>query len=158
MTWRVYADPLTETDLTTATGKSIRFTPSEKNLVITGCFTFLVFNNPGSFSDLVIKLYSDRETLPGSLIATATRVWDKSDLLTTHNNGIKYVGFSFGQNISLNLNTYYHLVLNCSGYTFGESSHIAWEKAWPDPIYNQPASWNDLDNAQYKFGLIGARL
>lgn len=154
MALTVYADPLTDADLTTATGKSIRFTPG-KNIVMEGCFTFLVMNNVGTFTNLAINLYSDRDGSPGTLIQQSSRKWNRSDLVTTYNNGLKYVGFDMGTKISLNKDTYYHLVLSASSYTFSESAHLAWEKAWPDPIYGQPASWNDLDNNSYKFGIIG---
>jgi hypothetical protein len=153
MAWSIYADPMETADLTGVT-KSIRFKPTA-NVIMNGCFTGLVFREVGTFSDLVVKLYSDRSEAPGALINTSTTSYDKADLLTAQDSGAKFFGFNF-PSTSLNKNTYYHIVLNCTGYTFSEVSHMAWIKGWPKPVYNQPASYLGLITAAYTFGIMGA--
>lgn len=157
MAWTVYFDPILDADLTTTTGKSIRFKTSTKHRVMTHCQTGVCFSNVGAFSSLCLKLYSDRDGNAGALIATSTNSYNKADVLETYDNGIKFLVFTF-ENISLNKDTYYHFLLSASGYTFSESSFMGWIKAWPDPVYGQPVSWNDLDNNSYIFALLGKTL
>jgi hypothetical protein len=155
MPWTHYADELSTADMT---GKSrfLRFSPSE-NVVIVAMRTWIVLINPPSFTNLHCKLYGDRAGLPGGLIATSTNSFARNDLLETHNYGAKEIYFEFSPKISLNQSLNYHFVLNADNYTFTENSHLAWRKAWPDPIYGE-ATFGNLLRSTYMFSLIGAPL
>lgn len=153
--WTVYGDTFSTGDMTNA-DRSMRFSPIENNVLLT-MRTWIILYNPPNFTNLVAKLYSDREGLPGALIATSVNSYNKADVLTTGPYGLKDIYFTFSPKISLSANLYYHFVLNCSGYTYAEESHIAWRKGWPDPIYGT-ATFNNLLTQPYMCPLIGAKL
>jgi hypothetical protein len=147
-----------ETASMTDTSMSVRFTPGDET-VLRALRTWLIFNNyTGSFTSMVGKLYSDRSGSPGALIATSSNSFSKAQIIT-ENSGVKEIYFLF-DDISLSSNLYYHLVINCSGYTATANSHIAWRKAWPDPVYR--AGWSqtfeNLGIAPYFLTVIGAEL
>ena len=104
-----------------------------------------------------MKLYASRDSAPAGIIATSTSSWSKADLLTTYSNGAKEIYFEFNY-IPLQKDTTYHLVLNCSGYTYSDSNHMAWRKGWPDPIYDAPTVFPDLLKSQYFFAIISGPL
>jgi hypothetical protein len=152
--YTVYGDPI----ISFGTTQSIRFKPSEKNFVVSGAFTWLIVNNVSQWTNLKLHIYSDRNTRPGSLIVSSSTSYSHADTMENFNNGVKYFGFEFATKTSLNKNTNYHLVLIADSYTYSENSHLAWLKAWPDPIYNQPATFNSFASSSYMFGIIGAQL
>lgn len=142
----------------TDTSMSIRFKPGDES-ILRAVRTWLIFNNyTGSFTSLVGKIYSDRATVPGALIATSTNSFNRADVITL-NSGVKEIYFTF-DDVSLSPNLFYHLVLNCSNYTATASDHIAWRKAWPDPVYRTGWSqtYESLGVAPYFLTVIGAKL
>lgn len=168
--WTHYGDQFLGGELGNAS-RFLRFSPGE-NSVLLAMRTWLILYNPPNFTDLVCKLYSDRNGLPGALIATSVNSWKRDipidedpdsppvlnrGILSTHDYGAKEIFFDFNPKISLNSQLYYHFVLNCSGYSFTEDSHLAWRKAWPDPIYGN-ATFNGLLYSTYMFALVGAPL
>ena len=152
-----YGDPF-ETAQMANTSMSVRFKPGNE-MILRGLRTWLIFNNyTGSFTALTGKIYSDRATLPGALIANSTNTFNRADI-TILNSGVKEIYFTFS-NLSLRSNVYYHLVLNCSNYTATASDHIAWRRAWPDPVYRDgwTQSFESLGVAPYFLTAIGAKL
>jgi hypothetical protein len=147
-----------DTSEMTDTSKSIRGRPNQ-NLVLRAARTWLIFNNyTGSFTNLQMKIYSDRSTSPGALIATSTNSWTRAEI-TTLNSGVKEIYFEF-DDISLRSNGFYHFVLNCSSYTATSTDHVAWRKGWPDPVYRTGWSqtFENLGVAPYFLTIIGAPL
>jgi hypothetical protein len=155
MAWTHYADEFSTADLT-GTSKYIRFSP-DRNVVLAAMRTWLVLYNPPAFTNLRCKLYGDRNGVPGGIIATSTNSFIRSDLLETEVYGAKEIYFTFEPKISLNSTLYYHFVLSADNYTYSDSSHLAWRKAWPDPIYGE-ATIGNLLTSSYMFALIGADL
>jgi hypothetical protein len=155
MAWSIYADQFLNSEMSNKQ-RYLRFKVDE-NSVIKAMRTWLIFYNPGSFTNLRCSIYADRDGIPGGLIATSSNSWQRSDLLTSNNYAAIEVYFEFG-NISLNESVYHHFVLSCDGYSFTEDSHISWRKAWPDPIYGGPVTFNQLLRSPYMFALIGAEL
>lgn len=152
-----FGDPFDTAELTN-TAKSIKGRPN-RNIVLKATRTWLIFNDfSGSFTNLTMKVYSDRNGSPGALIATSTNSWTKSQIIT-QNSGVKEVYFEFDL-LPMRSNLYYHFVLNCSGYTGSTSSHIAWRKAWPDPVYRTGWSqtFESLGVSPYFLTVIGAEL
>lgn len=153
--WTHYGDEFSTSDLTTKS-RYLRFSP-DRNIVMKAMRTWIILYNPPNFTDLTCKLYADVAGMPAGLIASSTTMWDKADLLTTQNYGAKEIYFDFSPTISLNETLYYHFVLSASNYTYADQSHLAWRKAWPDPIYGQ-ATFNSLLRSHYMFSLVGADL
>jgi hypothetical protein len=154
MTWSIWADPISTADSTGVT-KFITF-GVENNCIMRAAKTCFVFNNVGSFTGMQLKLYASRDGAPAGLIATSTSSWQKSDLVTLNNAHVEvYFEFNF---IPLQKDTTYHLVMNCSGYTFSTGNHMAWRKGWPDPIYGRPTTFPKLLSSQYIFGIVSADL
>ena len=152
-----YGDPFDTAEMSN-TAKSIRLCPGD-NVVLRGIRTWLIFNNhSGSITNMQCKIYSDRSSSPGALIATSTTSLNRADIITQA-NGVKEIYFTF-DDISLHSNTYYHFVINCTGYTGTDNSHIAWRKAWPDPVYRGgwTQSFENLAISPYFITLIGAPL
>lgn len=147
-----------ETASMSDTSMSVRFTPGDE-VVLRALRTWLIFNDySGSFTNMVGKLYSDRSGSPGALIATSTNSFNRADIIT-QNSGVKEIYFLF-DDISLRSNLYYHLVINCSNYTATANDHIAWRKAWPDPVYRDgwTQTFESLGVAPYFLTAIGAKL
>lgn len=155
MSWTQWGDTFSTSDMTTKS-RYLRFSP-DRNIVLKAMRTWIILYNPPNFTDLTCKLYADNLGLPGGLIASSTTMWDKTELLTTQNYGTKEIYFEFEPTISLNADIYYHFVLSSTGYTYAEESHVAWRKAWPDPVYGD-ATFNSLLRSHYMFSLIGADL
>lgn len=155
MTWSIWADPLLTADMT-GVSKFITF-GTDENCVMRAAKTWLVFNDVGNFTGLNMKLYASRDGAPAGLIATSTNSWTRADLLTTYYNGAKEMYFEFNY-VPLQKNTTYHLVLNCSGYTYSDANHMAWRKGWPDPVYGKPIGFNRLLDCQYIFSIVSAPL
>lgn len=153
--WSIWADPFLTSEMSDKS-KFITF-GTDENCVLRAAKTWLVFNDVGTFSDLTMKLYASRNGAPAGLIATSLSSWDKSDLLSTYDSGAKEIYFEFPY-IPLQKNTTYHLVLNCTGYTYSDSNHMAWRKGWPDPVYGKPIGFNRLLDCQYIFSIVSAPL
>lgn len=147
-----------ETADMSGTTMSVRFTPGD-NVILRALRTWLIFNDCSSnFTAMVGKLYSDRSGSPGALITTSTNSFNRSDIIT-QNSGVKEIYFLY-DDVSLRSNLYYHLVINCSNYTGSSSDHIAWRKAWPDPVYRNGWSqtFESLGVAPYFLTAVGAKL
>ena len=147
-----------ETADMSGTTMSVRFKPGNE-VIMRALRTWLIFNNSTSaFTNMVGKIYSDRSGSPGALIATSTNSFNKAQVMT-ENSGVKEIYFLY-DDISLSPNLYYHLVINCSNYTATANDHIAWRKAWPDPVYRSGWSqtFESLGIAPYFLTVIGAEL
>lgn len=158
--WKIFGDPLLTADMTGKTA-TIRFKPN-KNIVFRACKTWLIIKDPVgdiAFSDICGKIYSDRGGVAGGLIATSNNTFDKTDLLSVEDQGVLEPWFEF-DDVSLQKDTWYHFVLNCAGYTYDPDKHIAWRKAWPDPVYrtNLPITFEALNASPYFLVVIGDEL
>lgn len=154
---RYYGDPFSDADMT-GTSKSIRFKPNDE-IILRAIKTWLILNDyTSTFGTMICYLYSDRNSSPGALIATSTNSFTKSTLNGVYDSGVREPYFTF-DDISLHPNTYYHIVINCSSYIYAENNHIAWRKAWPDPVYR--TGWNqtyeELGIAPYCLTIVGAK-
>jgi hypothetical protein len=150
-----YGDPLETSEFTTGKTKSIKMRPN-KNVVLKGIKTWLIFYNySAAITDICCKIYSDQSGSANALIASSTNTFTKADIIT-ENNGFKEIYFNFDE-VSLHTSTWYHFVLHSTGYTYSTSAHVAWRKAWPDPIYRTglPLTFESLAESPYFLIMIG---
>lgn len=92
----------------------------------------IVYNDP-TFTDLNMKIYSDRNGSPQKLLATSTNSLTKAEI-HTQANALKEIYFEF-DNVSFNGFDTYHLVINGTGYSPTGAAHLAWRKGFVDPVY-----------------------
>jgi hypothetical protein len=155
MAWRMIGTPLDTADL--PTGVSQRFRHPEKSMILRGVQVGMILYNDPDFSDIEARIYTDNNGVAGKLLAISQNTWAKPVVLTTHDHGVKFAGFSFDY-LSLRGGTYYHLVLHPNDYTGDSSSHIGWRISYPDPQYRLNLTVNAAKAAKHHldFGVIGS--
>lgn len=159
--WKVWGDPITTADMS---GNLVyqKLKPNDDIFCLAVRIWVIVYNNP-TYTSLSLKLYSEdtATTAPGNLILSSDNVQLKADVCTLA-NGVKEIWFHFNSpnGIALNTATNYYFVLNAVGYTGDASSHLAWMKAWPDPVYttNLSTTVESLAVAPKTIYIIGSRL
>ena len=133
-----------------------------KNSILTQIVTGIILHNPSSFTGLVMRVYSDNGGSPGSLIATSTNSWSKTQLLLTHNYGVKWVYFNFN-NVNLRQGLTYHYILEgASSYTADTdtsagNSYIGWRIDYPEGIYDDIV-YEDQIKWYFDLAFLGKRL
>jgi hypothetical protein len=155
MAWTVYADSYATSELTdTSKYQPVIF---NKHLVLKAVRTWLVNYNNATFTNVSMKIYSDNSNAPKKLLYTSSNSPTKAEIFTD-TNGVREFYFDFSTLPTLEADTRYHFVINASGYTGSESSHLAWLKAWPDPYYrtNLSVTFELLHTAPYALYFIGA--
>lgn len=133
-TWSVYGHPI----YSTMTAKidihqSITF---DKPVIVKACRIWLVLNNPPSFTNLEMRIYTEDSSVPANyhLLHSSTNTLDKSDLMT-ENYACKEVYFEFN-NINLSKDREYFFTIAADDYDGTNDSHIAWRNTFPDPIFD----------------------
>ena len=117
----------------------------KSNLILKAIrINIIVIDNP-TFTDLNLKVYSDRAGVPDKLLATSTNVQTKAAIHTLA-NAAKEIFFEFAEQAFLG-EVFYHLVLNGTGYSPTASKYLLWEIQGVDPIYSGGSA------AILKFGL-----
>jgi len=108
-----------------------------KNVLVSGFRYRIIFNNDPTLTSIGGRIFSDNgSTAPSALIASSTDTRPKSEL-NTLGNGIAE-SFVLFNDVPLRKDTTYHFLLTLNGYTGTSSSHVAWEKAYPDPVAAPP--------------------
>ena len=153
MAWQIYADQYSTAEMSDAS-KSALITFDKSEIIIATRVWILIYNNP-PFTSLNMKIYSNDGGFAKKLIATSTNVQLKADIHTL-DNAIKEIWFDFNK-VNVREGDSYHFVINGTGYTGSTSSHIAWKKSFPDPVY----PWGvvtlpSLGGASYDIYCIGA--
>lgn len=123
---------------------------------------FVVFNNP-TFTDLNAKIYSDEiRTISGTktghtpvtLLHTSTDSRTKAELHTS-DYGVKETYFTFNE-VPLQGDTWYNLVINGTGYSPTASSYLAWKHAYPDPVLTgYTAAVETINSSPFQIYFIG---
>lgn len=160
MGWKVYADEFTTADLTGVSKyQSVSF---GSDLILVGVRTWIVVYNDPTFTNLNMKIYSNEVissvNTPKKLLATSTNVQAKS-VIHTLPNGVKEIYFDFNYPAFNGLDIY-NIVINGTGYTYAASSHLAWMKGYPNPVYSggYTPALETLPYAPYELYFIGANL
>jgi hypothetical protein len=156
---RYFGRRLTTSDLASGSVQvAQKFSLSGDRLLLVARVWLIFYNNP-TLSSLALKVYSDRNGSPGKLLATSAS--RKKAALITEANGAREVYFEFNapSGIMLSSGTSYHLVLAAEGYAGDEVSHIAWRKAWSDPVYGPyTATFENLAVSPYALTLVAAEV
>lgn len=156
MGWRVWGDSYSTAALTDKSMyQQVTF---QNNYIIRGVRTWLVVYNDPAFTSINMKVYSNEGGLPRKLLYTSSNVLLKADVHTLA-NGVKEVYFDF-DNASFRSGDSYHFVINAVGYTGSDTSHLAWMKAFPDPVYQTglTISFSGLLTFPYQIYFIGSEL
>jgi hypothetical protein len=160
--WRVWGTRLVTSDLT---DKNVYQTVIwNKNIVFRGVRTWIIHYNDPTYVNLNMKLYTGSTankatSTPKELLATSLNVITKAEISTLA-NAHKEIWFEF-QDIALNKETIYHLVLNGDGYVSNwPTSGLAWRRSFPDPIYktNVTSNWNNINRQPYMFTFIASEI
>ena len=131
MAWKGWGEPLLTAD---ATGVRVYSTFSfTQNAIIQAMRFRIIFYNDPTLTAVTGKIYHDNgATAPGELIASSTDSRAKAEL-NSDGNGLVETYLTFDK-IPIRKSMSIHFVLNMTGYTGTAGSHIAWEKAYPDPV------------------------
>lgn len=160
MAWKVWADPFETSDLTTTN----RFQPVTfgTDLILRAVRTWVIVYNDPAFTYLNMKIYSNEvvggNNTPKKLLATSSNTQLKANVHTLA-NGVKEIWFEFDYPV-FNGSDIFNFVINGTGYTYADASHLAWMKAFPNPVYSggyTPAI-ETLPYAPYELYFIGAQL
>ena len=154
MGWRVWGDSFSTASMTDKS--SYQKVTFDKNYIIKAIRSWFVVYNDPAFTSIHARIYSDEAGLPRKLLATSTNVITKAQMITA-TNGAKEVYFDFN-NFSVRQDNAYHVVINGVGYTGSDSSHLAWMKAFPDPILvtTPTLTANSIAVAPYQIYFIGS--
>lgn len=132
-----------------------RFTP--KIFFELKCVQLWVVKYGNPFSDPIgLELRSYSATGERILIATSEQSWGVSEI-SSEDYALKQLFFDFQKCPTLRMGTEYSVNLIMPLYVGTDDNHIAWVKAWPDPIVPFPGSdnFNRLDQFPFQVGLIG---
>ena len=92
------------------------------------------YNNP-TYTSVVLKIYGNRNSAPGKLLATSTNSVLKATIAPAQNHAVSEVGFEFEPEVALRAGDTYWLALFINGAYVGDSTtHLAWESSWPAPV------------------------
>ena len=122
-----------------------------KNVVLRAIRTRIVVVDNPTFTDLNMKIYSDRGGSPQTLLATSTNVITKAALHTL-DNGVKETFFRFGDP-AFEADTQYHVVINGTGYAPTATAMLGWQKDFPEQIYTPSALRNPTKLGVHGHGL-----
>ena len=157
MTWRMIGKPFATADMVGTP------TISQKVLLPNDCVLKAVragviqYANP-AWTNLTMKIYSDRSGVIGKLLHTSTTLVLKA-AFSTLDHAYKETYFDFDYPV-LKGGDSYHFVLSASGYTGNDSAHLAWRTAYPDPVYRTgftPTAAN-ADNHPLDIHLLTSRI
>lgn len=129
------------------------------NKIVIAIRTWLVIYNSPTFTNLKMHIYSNEvvstDNTPRVLLATSTNSFNLSDI-TTYANAKREVYFKFNF-VPFKDQDLYNLVMSADGYVYSESSHLAWVKGWPDPVYKTSftPTFENLLIAPYEAYAIG---
>ncbi|MEM5807963.1 MAG: hypothetical protein QW818_02420 [Candidatus Aenigmatarchaeota archaeon] len=160
MSWRVWGNKIENSEADGTDLKySLRFR-ADKNRVIRAIRTWIILYGNPSFTNLRLSIYERQGNSAGKKIATSLNSYSPLQILSTHQNGVKGIWFEFAD-IAIQKNEWYHLQILMNGYSFSESSHVAWVKGFPDPEYREgvsPITFEKLPIMSYRLAIIGSTL
>lgn len=156
--WSVWADSWESGELAnTSKFQSIKF---NGNYIVKAFRTWIVVVDDPVFTSLSMKIYSNEvvssKNTVKKLLHTSTDVRTKAEIHTLE-NGVKEIYFTFND-IPVQENTFYNVVINGVGYLPTSGSYLAWMKAFPDPIYgnNYTPALETINLAPYQIYAIGS--
>jgi len=124
MTTRVFGNDFKSGELADTT-KFQPFAP-KKNIIVDQMGTWIIIFNDPTFTDLKMNIFASSGGTPSTLIAAATNTRTKANIHTL-DNAVKYIGYTF-DNVPLQTDTTYHIVLSATGYSPTSTKFIAWRQ------------------------------
>lgn len=157
MAWTVYGQPFSTASMTD-TSIYQKFSP-QSNLILRATRAWVIQVNDPSYTSINMKLYTNNAGSPRTLLATSTNSQTKSAMFGTSNSGVKEVYFTFSD-LVLKEDEIYHAVINGSGYTGSDSSHLSWRQMLWEPVYrtNYDADYSAGLLSPLGLTIIGAKL
>lgn len=160
MAWTVWGEKFETGELANTTHfQTVEF---NKNVILRAIRMWVIIYDDPVFTDLNCKIYSNDivsgDNSPKKLLHTSTDVRTKAEVHTLA-SGVKEIYFTFND-IPMQKNTKYNIVLNGAGYMPTAGSYIAWVKSWPDPIYRTglTVTTSNVGDLPYQVYYIGAEL
>ena len=156
MAWTVYGDRYTSTGYNDF--EMLQPVVMNKNAIIQYAKAWIIAYNDPTFTNMTMKIFAYNNAVKGKLLYSSTTTLTKAQIITLA-NGIKEVYFEF-DNETLHKDNTYYFALGGSGAVFTASSHVAWKKAWPDPIYRTGTAmtYNSAGRDPYELYFIGSEL
>lgn len=130
--WRVFGERLETADMV-APFRVWQPAKMKQNVVLKAIRSWFVFQNQPVFSDLKMRVYRNVNDVVGELIAESSNSYPSP--ISTMPGAVAELFFEFEQGPSLEAEDTYHFVFYAAGYTGDETSHIAWVRGLPDPVY-----------------------
>lgn len=159
MSWTVYGDNFESGELSNT--NKFQTIQMNKNTILKAIRTWVIMYNDPVITDLSCKIYSNNlesgSNAPGVLLSSSLNTLTKAEIITL-DNGVKEIYFTFND-FMMNKDDKYNIVLSGTGYTPTPTSHVAWRKAWPKPVYSgYGPTYTNLSVAPYEIYCIGAEL
>lgn len=162
MGWQVWGKSIYSSDMNETLGY-YQPTIMHKNIILRAARIWLVFYNDPTFDNVGMSIYTNddnttAEDTPAIKIADSTNTLTKSQIIT-ESNGVKEIYFKFND-IPLQSDIKYNFMLTSKNYVGSTTSHLAWVKAYPDPVYTEgytPTLVN-MPNAPFTIYFIGGTL
>lgn len=129
----------------------------ENNTVLKAVRTWVGLHNVPDFSTMEFRVYSDLGgTGPGQVLATATKTWTRLQI-STASHAAREIYFDFDSPPALKAGTRYWFALWLNAYTGNASTHVYWIKGFPDPVYDEGLTVNQIKVGvlPFKVGFIG---
>lgn len=160
MTWDRWGQVLVDAD---ASNKRVfqRWTPA-KNLIMDRIRCELEIIDDPTFTSVNFKLYSSRNGVAGILLATSdprtkAEIMDPSLGFTVSVvDGRVELNWDFPTRPTLKAGTEYIFVIN-GIWTFTDSKHVRWNKAWPEDPYSIDTTAT-IQTGAYVFRPLGSEL
>jgi len=116
------------------------------------------FNSP-VFSNLRMKIFSNKGGRPKQQLFVSSNAWNLSDL-SEQPYFASEIWFEFDPEPQLIGADTYHLALSADSYTGNDTSHLAWVRGVPDPVNptNFTLTFGNILSAPFKVSFIGAPL
>jgi hypothetical protein len=158
MGWRVFGERLATADLS-PNFRVFQPVVFNKRVILRACRTWFINYNDAAFTNITMKIYSNSPSdAPDVLIHSSTTTLTKAQIFTLA-NGVREVYFEFNNPVFTSTDTF-HFVPVATGYTGTDSTHLAWKRGWPDPVYRTGISFTypKLGTAPYDLYFIGSEL
>lgn len=156
MAWQVFAERLETADFSGSPSHSATAVFTD-NIALKAVRTWVVIFNSPVFTQLEMRVYSNRGTSADILLHTFTKTWTLSEI-TDQPYAVREIYFDATNALPLNGGDTYHFVLWATGYTGTASSHIGWVRTLDDPPYGgYTPDMKDLNQAPFRMAYIGAK-
>jgi hypothetical protein len=156
---RVYGEKFDTSDAALTIPRIYQKTRINKDFVLKALRTHIVIYGSPVFTQLEMRIYSDKAGSPLRLIHTFDKIWTLAELSALP-YAYKEIYFDFSTSRFLKGLDYYHFALWPTGYTGTSESHIAWVRGYPDPnnTIDVTLSPSKISTVPFYMGFIGGEV